>query len=262
MAVDVDGLEDQVAIDGSIVSGPFNMQKINGEIVRQQENTVRQAMNQQPISRSPNTPIIGPDPHANESPGDRQARLNAGQYNQAVAEGQRKGEATHPFVYGGGEFGYGFARTTAEGLKQLPGVVLPEMAIGKLGQLYNEYQLYKYYKGAVKTLDVATDANQAVFYSGPGNRALAMEFAEQNGKKTIDMTAGGKWLNEQNLYDFLPRGMADDIWKDLSKRFADDASGQVTGFVKGARPDRVFESVEYPTLLKNKKVTNVITGGN
>lgn len=67
MAVDVDGLEDQVAIDGSIVSGPFNMNKINSEIIRQQVNSVRTVMSQQSTSRSPNVPTIGPDPFKGEA---------------------------------------------------------------------------------------------------------------------------------------------------------------------------------------------------
>lgn len=67
MAVDVDGMEDQVAIDGSTISGPFSMDRINGEIVRQQVNSARTVMNQQPLSRSPNVPTIGPDPFKGES---------------------------------------------------------------------------------------------------------------------------------------------------------------------------------------------------
>ncbi len=32
------------------------------------------------------------------------------------------------------------------------------------------------------------------------------------------------------------------------------------GFVDGARPSGIFTTVEYPTLLANPNITNVITG--
>lgn len=40
-------------------------------------------------------------------------------------------------------------------------------------------------------LDVSTAKNGAVFYSGPGNRALAEDFAVANGRTTLEMTPGG-----------------------------------------------------------------------
>ena len=76
------------------------------------------------------------------------------------------------------------------------------------------------------------------------------------------MTYGGRILNNANLYETLPRAMADEIWKGASEKFAKGASGQVVGFVEGSRPDQFFESLEYPILKSNENVTNIITGGN
>ncbi|HRF34404.1 MAG TPA: RHS repeat-associated core domain-containing protein [Cyclobacteriaceae bacterium] len=77
-AIDVDGLEDQIAIDGSIVTGPVNIEMVNKQIVRDQVNQAKQAMRQQPM-RNPNvTTFLGPDP----SKGDGAAAFK---YNRSIA---------------------------------------------------------------------------------------------------------------------------------------------------------------------------------
>lgn len=117
----------------------------------------------------------------------------------------------------------------------------------------------------VDELDVATLPNEAVFYSGRGNDVLARQFAEDNMRTTIEMTPGGKWLDDQNLYgpsSPVTRAEADAIWAKASRRYAGEASGVAVGFVEGARPDRVWATVEWPTLQANPNITNVITGGH
>ncbi|WP_139943002.1 hypothetical protein [Fulvimonas soli] len=115
-----------------------------------------------------------------------------------------------------------------------------------------------------RTLDVSTAENGAVFYSGPGNRALAEEFAYVNGRTTLEMTPGGQWLDSQGLFgpsSPLTPGQATTVWSTLSERFAASASGNAVGFVQGARAGSIFNTVEYPTLLGNQAIKNVITGG-
>ena len=51
-----------------------------------------------------------------------------------------------------------------------------------------------------ENLDVSTEKNTAIFYSGPGNRELAEAFAKINGKTTLEMTNGGKYLDELQLF--------------------------------------------------------------
>jgi hypothetical protein len=111
---------------------------------------------------------------------------------------------------------------------------------------------------------VSTARSSAVFYSGRGNRELAEQFARQSGMSTLEMTPGGEWLDAQNLFgpnSVLTPNEAVEVWSRLSERFASEASGNAIGFVEGARPGSIFNTVEYPALRRNPDVTNVLTGG-
>ncbi|MDD3139996.1 MAG: hypothetical protein PHX08_13605 [Lachnospiraceae bacterium] len=122
----------------------------------------------------------------------------------------------------------------------------------------------------VEELDVSTKPNTATFYSGKGNRELAEEFAKTNGKTTLEMTQGGKYLDDLKLFaddSALTKEQAADVWKRLSERYAEGTSGNAYGFTEGAREGSIFNTVEYPTLQKNPNVENVFTelfksGGN
>lgn len=114
-------------------------------------------------------------------------------------------------------------------------------------------------------LDVSTARNGAVFYSGRGNRELAEAFARQNGRTTLEMTPGGQFLDDLQLFgpnSPLTPDQATQVWSRLSQRFSAEASGNATGFVRGARAKGIFNTVEFPALSTNPNVTNVITGGN
>lgn len=114
-----------------------------------------------------------------------------------------------------------------------------------------------------ETLDVSTARNGAVFYSGTGNRGLAETFAGANGRQTLEMTPGGRWLDNRKLFapnSPLTPNEATAVWSRLSERFANGASGNAVGFVQGARGG-IFNTVEFPALQLNLDVTNVITGG-
>lgn len=49
------------------------------------------------------------------------------------------------------------------------------------------------------------------------------------------------------------------IWRRMSERYAQGATGNVYGFVNGSNIRSIFNTVEYPTLLKNENITNVFT---
>jgi hypothetical protein len=101
-----------------------------------------------------------------------------------------------------------------------------------------------------------------VFYSGEGNRAQAEALAQLNGKTTLEMTPGGKYFDSLDLFGKnspLTDDQAHEIWSILSERYAKGASGNVYGFVKGARPGSIFNTVEYPALQKNPYITNIFT---
>jgi hypothetical protein len=105
-----------------------------------------------------------------------------------------------------------------------------------------------------------------VFYSGTGNRALAEQFAIANGKTTLEMTPGGGWLDQQQLFNPATSPLSSDqaaqVWSQLSQRYAAGASGTAVGFVNGANAGSIFNTVEFPALLNNKSINNIITGGH
>lgn len=49
------------------------------------------------------------------------------------------------------------------------------------------------------------------------------------------------------------------VWSRLSNRYAQEASGNVYGFVKGSWEGSIFNTVEYPALQTNTNVTNIFT---
>ena len=124
---------------------------------------------------------------------------------------------------------------------------------------------FAFYLKKAQNLDVATAKNEAVFYSGKGNDVLAKQFAESNEKKTIEMTPGGKWLDDKKLFDPntspLTRPQAAQVWDVLSGRFANGASGTAVGFVEGASARGTFNRIESPALFNNPNILNIITGG-
>jgi len=101
----------------------------------------------------------------------------------------------------------------------------------------------------VDLVDVFTAPGTAVFYSGGNSGEAARQFARESGRFTIDMTPGGSWLNQygdlRNIFD--PK-TSDSIWKNISRRFAQNASGEVFVFLDNPRKDSVWNTVERPEL--------------
>ena len=123
-------------------------------------------------------------------------------------------------------------------------------------------EAFEDYMDLVEKLDVSTASDTAIFYSGPGNRALAEEFARFNDKMTLEMTSGGAYLDGLQLFENcspLTQQEAINVWARLSARYAQGASGNVYGFVNGSWSESIFNMVEYPELLKNSNVTNIFT---
>ena len=117
-----------------------------------------------------------------------------------------------------------------------------------------------YYLALVEQLDVTTAINKSVFYSGPGNRKQAETYAIAEDKTTLEMTVGGKVLDDLKLFEQgspLTPAQATRVWSRLSQRYAQQAAGDVLCFVTGARPTGVFTTVELPALKKNRKVGTI-----
>lgn len=116
----------------------------------------------------------------------------------------------------------------------------------------------------VETLDVSSPPNSSTFYSGPDNRVLTEKFALENNKLTLEMTPGGKWLDNEQLFGPSSKLTPDEgvnVWSRLSQRYAEQSSGTAVGFVEGARANSIFNTIEYPALQNNKNIVNVTTGG-
>ena len=140
-----------------------------------------------------------------------------------------------------------------------------EKLIGKgLNAVKEHFSPANRYMRMTNKLDVSTPKNSAVFYSGKGNKQIAESFAKENGKMTLEMTKGGKYLDNLDLFGVkrpspLNGDQAAQVWGNLSQRYASQASGNVYGFVNGSRSGSIFNSVEYPALMNNSKITNIFT---
>ncbi|NLR67217.1 hypothetical protein HGH92_23115 [Chitinophaga varians] len=122
---------------------------------------------------------------------------------------------------------------------------------------------------AQHTLDFSTAKDGAVFWSGNNthtNMLAAQQWAAANGKTTLEQTVGGQYLNDLDLFgphSTLTGQEAAEVWDIASKRFAEDASGDVHVFSTNAKKInkwgnlRTWWRIELPALLKNTKVNNI-----
>ncbi|HEX6426562.1 MAG TPA: RHS repeat-associated core domain-containing protein, partial [Niastella sp.] len=125
---------------------------------------------------------------------------------------------------------------------------------------------------AQHTLDFSTGKDQAVFWSTrsstQSNMEYAQKWADKVGKKTLEQTKGGKYLNDLKLFGSGGAKMgisakeAAEIWDIASERFAKAASGEVNVFSTyskkiSAHGLRTWWRIEKPALLKNTKVTRI-----
>jgi hypothetical protein len=120
--------------------------------------------------------------------------------------------------------------------------------------------------GQVRAADFSTPPGGAVFWTGyrEGNQARAMAWAARHGKSTIEMTPGGRWLEDLDLYgpkSPVSRAEANELWKAASENYAMGASGRVNAFTAGTSwsPDSVFYGTELPILRANPNVSPRIT---
>ncbi|MFM7530743.1 MAG: hypothetical protein ACKO63_20045, partial [Nodosilinea sp.] len=127
----------------------------------------------------------------------------------------------------------------------------------------NSYEEYLAYIQSDE-FDARTEHGKAVFYSGVlpesqiGNRKLAERFCADSGSCLIGNTIGGKWLQEITDRDInLSDKQTDSLWSAVSKKYAEQAVGDITAFVYGAEEKRIFYSAELPALLKNENITSI-----
>ena len=104
-------------------------------------------------------------------------------------------------------------------------------------------------------LDFNTGAHQAIFWNGyvDGVQTLAIEFARENRKQTLELTPGGHFLDSLNLYGRKSRisyHLANDLFDIASERFARGANGEIHIFQAHYEPaaNSVFKRIEEPVL--------------
>ena len=108
---------------------------------------------------------------------------------------------------------------------------------------------------------LAAEATPRVFWSGgDAARDAAAAWAKANGATTLEMTQTGQELDQTTKgLDWLTQGRP--AWADASRNFAQGAAGDVHVFQSGSRGvslQSIWRDTEYPTLMQNNNVNNII----
>jgi len=104
---------------------------------------------------------------------------------------------------------------------------------------------------------LATEANQAVFWSGiPGGKRQAAEWVEKHGGTTLENQLKKHGIELPPFDRTKPETVA--AWENASKQFAEGARGQVRVLQEDAVGVRsVWGRVEYDALIQNPNVTSI-----
>lgn len=116
-----------------------------------------------------------------------------------------------------------------------------------------------------QTYDVSSSVDAVVLFSisyqpTTENRDKAIEFVKNNpDKMLIEHTECGAKLVELGFEGINTLNCEDikTIWAIASRRFINDAKGNITAFVDNAHPQSVFVSVELPNILNNDNITTI-----
>lgn len=112
-------------------------------------------------------------------------------------------------------------------------------------------------------LGLQTPRDSLILWSGLGKGnigvKLSQEFASKNGGMTLEMTLGGKWLDQMGLFEAnspFSREQAHMIWEQVSVLTIRNGSGQVRAVTGQIHPDSIYNE-ELREILTNKNITGL-----
>ena len=94
---------------------------------------------------------------------------------------------------------------------------------------------------------------------GDAGKVLSQEYAAENGGVTLEMTPGGKWLDQMDLFkpdSPFSREQTLQIWSDVSTRMIREASGQVRSIIGTVNPSSIYRE-EQAELFINKNISGL-----
>ncbi|BCJ45876.1 hypothetical protein GCM10010168_57040 [Actinoplanes ianthinogenes] len=129
----------------------------------------------------------------------------------------------------------------------------------------SEKTAFKGFMHQVENADVRSPFNGANFYSGnQPNGEKMRQYAEKQVdgvlSVTLEMTPGGRRFDDLKLFEHgspINRDQAAEVWKRLSQRYAQDASGVATGWTHNSWSGSIWNTAEKPALQLNPKITRI-----
>jgi hypothetical protein len=113
-------------------------------------------------------------------------------------------------------------------------------------------------------LGLETPKDQLILWSGLGREGqgikLSQQYATKHGRITLEMTPGGAWLHEMDLFagnSPFNRDQATNIWRDVSRSYTQQASGQARSVLGQVRPSSIYQSQELQELRMNPRILGI-----
>jgi hypothetical protein len=116
----------------------------------------------------------------------------------------------------------------------------------------------KYLNSVIDDLNVNVARNKAVYWSGPRAMKTAARFARKKGKSTLEMTPGGKWLDDLKLFNTGGNGSFSQIsykdkkelWRRISGRFVESTRGEAIAVLDKPYPGSIYLKTERDGLIR------------
>ena len=220
--IDVDGLGDQLAIDGSVVTGPINMGKYNNSILQKMVDSERQVMGLKPFSRREDSSqsFIGPNNHPLSYDDSRRLIRKYEAESNLIRLKEYMSEAS-PFVGGGTtDNPFGFASTFVTASKEVPSIFLQE---------YLGAQIFKAFTKPVKTFSEFRSETIGVFKNTNGvHHSTLRSQGYQLYRSEILKFNNGVGKGVQLTGDFLDvKGILDKIRVGVEQRMYETTSPEI-----------------------------------